>query len=52
MQLILSLLHDILHNPLIGLTEEQMDMIHTEFILGLPDFLRFCIAPDIMKQIT
>jgi len=52
MQLILSLLHDILHNPLIGLTEEQMDMIHTEFIMGLPDFLRFCIAPDIMKQIT
>jgi hypothetical protein len=43
-QLILSLLQDILRNPLIELSDEQIDMIHTEFILGLPEFIRTCIA--------
>lgn len=49
-QLILTLLQDILRNPLIELTDEQIDMIHTEFILGLPEFIRVCVAPGVIRQ--
>lgn len=45
-RLVHSLLCDIVRNPLIGLTETQIDLILQEFILALPIYIRKCIAPD------
>ena len=45
-RLVYSLLHDIVCNPIIGLTEIQIDMILQEFIFALPTYIRKCIEPN------
>lgn len=45
-RLVYSLLHDIVRNPLIGLTELQIELVLQEFLLALPAFIRKCVAPD------
>jgi hypothetical protein len=47
---LLTLLSKILRDPRIGLTDQQIEMIHTEFILGIPEYLRVCIAPDTVRN--
>ena len=50
-RLVYTLLHDIVRNPIIGLTEIQIDMILQEFIFALPTYIRKCIEPN-MPQIA
>jgi hypothetical protein len=46
--LLLTLLSDVLRDPRFGLTDEQVAMIHEEFMLGIPAYLCACILPDKM----